>query len=96
MTPATVAQTLWLVAAGAFGGLGVGLAYFSALRRGVDLCLGGRGLLLPAALTLGRLAVAACALTLAARCGPVALGAALAGFVAARTLALRAAGSERR
>jgi hypothetical protein len=73
----------------ALAGLLFGLGYFALLRRSVGLLLepGKRGL--GVALTLGRLAVAALLLYLAARLGAAALLAALAGFVAARFVALR-------
>ena len=75
----------------ALGGLLFGLGYFIALRRTVEVFVGGRGRLLPAALTLGRLAAAILFLGLAARFGALPLLTALLGFLLARALVLRAA-----
>ncbi len=67
-------------------GLGLGGAYFYALRRGLPWLLGGAPWL-GAALVLARVAAAVTAFWLIARFGPVALIAAFSGFLAARLLA---------
>lgn len=74
---------------GALAALAFGLAYFHALGLSVSLLLqpGRRGL--GVALTLARLAAAALLLYLAARIGVAALLGSLAGFLAARMIALR-------
>lgn len=88
------ASAFALAAAFAVAGLGFGGAYFAALRRTAELLAasgaGSGARLLPAALTLGRLAVAIVFLGCAARVGALPLLTALAGFLAARALALRA------
>ena len=84
-------SSIALAAAWTLGGLVLGLAYFSALRRTVEVFADGRGRLLPAALTLGRLAAAILFLGLAARFGALPLLTAFLGFLLARALALRAA-----
>lgn len=84
------ASAFALAAAFAVAGLGFGGAYFAALRRTAELLAASGARLLPAALTLGRLAVAIVFLGCAARVGALPLLTALAGFLAARALALRA------
>lgn len=74
----------------AFAGLAFGLLYFAVLRCSVLLLVDRRGWLGPLALTLGRIAAATLLLFLAARLGAVSLLAAFAGFLMARTIALRA------
>lgn len=75
----------------AIAGLLFGLAYFAAMRRTVAIFVAGGGWARPGALTLARLAAAGCGFALAAWFGAAPLLAAMAGFLAARTLALRAA-----
>jgi hypothetical protein len=77
----------------AFAGVAFGLVYFLALRRTVALFTAGRGWLLPAALTLGRIGAAVIFLGLAAKLGATALLATFIGFQLARAFALRAARS---
>lgn len=74
----------------ALAGLILGFAYFVALRRTISLFVGGRGWFGPVVLTVGRLAVMAVALTVAARLGAMPLLAAFVGFLAARFVAVRA------
>lgn len=71
-------------------GIAFGLAYFAALRRTVARFATGGGWFVPVALTLGRIGLAVLLLGLAAKLGAVALLATFAGFLIARTLALRA------
>jgi hypothetical protein len=78
-----------IVASFAFAGLAFGLAYFAVLRRTVDLHAAGHGLLVPALLTIGRLATAILLLGVAARVGALPLLSSFIGFLLARTLALR-------
>jgi F1-F0 ATPase (N-ATPase) AtpR subunit len=73
----------------AMAGLAFGLAYFAALHHSVGLYAGRRGRLLPAALTVGRIAAAIAFFGIAVRFGAMALIAGFAGFVLARTVALR-------
>lgn len=80
-----------LAAAMAAAGFVFGLAYFAALRQSVAALAAGADWWRPAALTLGRIAAALVFLVLAAKLGAAALLAALAGFLAARAAALRAA-----
>lgn len=89
MTLANLISHPAVAVAMALAGLAVGLAYFTALRRGVALMVGGKGWLAPLALTLARLGAAAGFLFFAAQQGAVPLLAALAGFLAARALMLR-------
>lgn len=90
MTHGTLAVILPLAAAMAAAGLLIGLFYFAALRRTVQLYGAGRSRLGPAALTIGRIGGAAAFLVLAARLGALPLLAAFAGFLVARAIALRA------
>ena len=69
-------------------GLAFGYAYFAVLRRTVDLCTAGRGLLIPLILTVGRLATAILFLGVAARIGALPLLLAFLGFLVARRFAL--------
>jgi N-ATPase, AtpR subunit len=87
--PAMVIAALFAIAGFAFG-----RAYFAALRRTADLLAGSATRLLPAAWTLARLAAAIVFLGGAAKIGALPLLTALAGFLAARGLALRAARRE--
>jgi F1-F0 ATPase (N-ATPase) AtpR subunit len=73
-------------AAALLGGLAFGCAYFAVLRRTVDLYTAGRGLLVPALLTAGRLATAILFLGVAAKIGALPLLLAFLGFLVARTL----------
>jgi len=82
---------LWFPAGFALAGLGFGLAYFAALRRTVDLYVAGHSRFLATALTIGRLVAAVLFCGFAARFGALSLLVALLGFLAARSLALRAA-----
>jgi hypothetical protein len=79
-----------IVASFAFAGLAFGLAYFAMLRRTVDLHAAGHGLLVPAFLTVCRLATAILSLSVAARVGALPLLSSFIGFLLARALALRA------
>jgi F1F0 ATPase subunit 2 len=67
----------------------LGAAYFAALCHNVERYLGGAPLGPTLALHLGRLLIGGLAFTLIARAGAAALLGALAGFVLARTLAVR-------
>lgn len=77
----------------ATAGLLSGQAYFAALRRSVELYAAGSFRLVPAGLTLARIAGALLFFGLAARVGALPLLAAFLGFLLARSLAL---GSVRR
>jgi N-ATPase, AtpR subunit len=72
-------------------GVGLGLAYFAALRWTVSLYAAGSGWRVPTMLTLGRIGAGAAILGLAARFGALPLLAAFLGFLIARGIALRAA-----
>ncbi len=91
MNDGTLASTLVIAAAMAFAGLALGLIYFRALRRAVDLFAGGSGWLWPAGLTIARIAGAVTLLTFMARLGAVPLLAGFLGFLLARAIALRMA-----
>jgi F1F0 ATPase subunit 2 len=67
----------------------LGAGYFAALRQNVEQYLGGAPLGPALALHLGRLLLAGLVFALIARAGAAALLGALAGFVLARTLAVR-------
>ena len=71
-------------------GLCVGIAYFRALRRTVDVLAGGRGWPGPLALTALRLGGAAVLFGLMARLGAMPLLGGFLGFLLARAIALRA------
>lgn len=90
MTRGTLAVILPLATAMAAAGLVVGLGYFAALRRTVQLYGAEGNRLAPAVLTVGRIAGAAAFLIVAARLGAVPLLAAFSGFLLARAIALRA------
>ena len=79
------------VAACAVAGLVLGMAYFTALRRGVRISLARRAWAPYMALAPARIAAAAAFFALVARWGIPALLCAFAGFLVARQLALRAA-----
>ena len=91
MTAAPLLPALAVAAAFAAAGIGFGRLYFAALRRTAVLYAAGQRGLAPAALTLGRIAAAVLGFALAVRFGALPLLAAFAGFLAARTLALRGA-----
>jgi len=80
-----------LAIAWAVGGLLLGVAYFTAVWRSAALFSLGRGRVMPAALTLARLAGAALFFALAARYGALPPLSALLGFLVARGFALRRA-----
>ena len=86
---AVIAQAVVMAPAGFV----FGLVYFAALERTVILFASGRGWLGALGLTLGRVAAAVIFLGLAAKLGALSLLAAFAGFLLARTLALRARGT---
>lgn len=90
MTNAALTHSLALGFAAMTAGLAFGLAYFAVLRRTIDL-YGGGSHLVPAVLTLGRVAGAILFLGFAARLGALPLLAVFGGFLLARSLALRAA-----
>jgi hypothetical protein len=71
-------------------GLLFGLAYFALLRRTVGYCVSGRGYVLPATLTLARLAAAILFFGWATCVGELPALIALLGFLMARAFALRA------
>lgn len=73
----------------AIGGFSLGAAYFASLRRGVQLSIARQAWLRYMIWALARIAAAALFFTFAVRWGLPALLAAFAGFLAARTLALR-------
>jgi hypothetical protein len=91
MNDGTLASTLVVAAAMAFAGSALGLIYFRAMRRTVDLFAGGRGWLGPAGLTLARIAGAVIVLTFMARLGAMPLLAGFLGFLLARAISLRSA-----
>jgi Cu/Ag efflux pump CusA len=72
-------------------GLVLGYAYFRAVRETADLIVGQGPLLLGLALTLGRLALLCAGFYLAVQAGGLALLAALAGVLCAKTVMLRQA-----
>ncbi|WP_323780050.1 ATP synthase subunit I [Thalassovita sp.] len=71
------------------GGLVLGFAYFSILRRTVDLLVTGDQPILGLALTLGRFVLLAAGLYIAVLAGAFALLAALAGVLCAKRIMLR-------
>jgi hypothetical protein len=81
---------LTFASAWAAAGFGLGVGYFAALRRSVELYRTGGTHLVPTGLTLGRIAGAILFFGLAVRFGALSLLAALLGFLLARSLALRA------
>jgi N-ATPase, AtpR subunit len=89
MTMPALIPGIAIVASFAFAGLAFGLAYFAVLRRAVDFHAPDRGRLVPAVLTLGRLAAAILFLGIAARVGPLPLLSSFIGFLLARAVALR-------
>ena len=70
----------------AVAGLVAGLAYFTALRRAVNLYVAGEGWFGPVALTLGRFLGIAAFFAVAVRFGAAALLAGSLGFLIARTI----------
>lgn len=89
MTDTALAHSPALALVAATAGLTFGLAYFAVLRRTIAL-YGGGSRLVPAALTLGRVAGAILFFGFAARFGALPLLAVFGGFLLARSLALRA------
>ena len=92
MTSEAIAPGFAAAAVFAVAGLVFGRVYFAALRRSVERYAAGGGRLVPAGLTLARLAGALLFLGLAARVGALPLLAAFLGFLLARSLALGMAG----
>jgi len=90
MTHQTLASTLPIAIATAAVGFVFSLAYFALLRRTAILFTAGRGLILPAALTLGRLAAVTFILGVAAKLGAAPLLATFLGFLLARAVSLHA------
>jgi F1F0 ATPase subunit 2 len=84
-----VTATLALASGSALAGIAFGLAYFTALRRNVDLYCTGRSPLGLMVLLLVRIAAAALAFALLAALGALPLLAGFLGFLMARSLALR-------
>jgi F1F0 ATPase subunit 2 len=82
-------STITLASGAALAGLALGLVYFHALRRTVELFATGRGRFGPIVLTLGRIAGAFIVLVFMARLGAAALVASFLGFVIAREVAVR-------
>jgi N-ATPase, AtpR subunit len=89
MNDGSLAPTILLASAMALAGLTLGLVYFRALRRTVDLLTGNRGWAMPIGLTLARVAGAVVLLTLMARLGAMPLLGGFLGFLMARMIALR-------
>lgn len=77
------------VAAMLLVGIGLGFAYFAAMRRSAESYLAGRGWIIPLALTAARLAGAVVVLAVAAHFGAGSLLAAFGGFLIARVIVLR-------
>jgi F1F0 ATPase subunit 2 len=75
----------------AIAGFALGIAYFASLRRGVHRLVARHAWLACMAWSLVRVAAAALFFAFAVRWGLPALLAAMAGFLAARTIALRCA-----
>ena len=92
MSPHTLRATLLLGAALAAAGVLLGRCYFRMLRFAVERYASGRSSAPQAAvLALGRILCATALFAAAARLGALPLLAAFAGFLVARTAALRAA-----
>ena len=91
MTGSIVAVHLAGAVLSAVAGLAFGRAYFAALRRTVDVYVAGRQRLVPAILTLARIAGATVFLAGAVQFGALPLLMAFLGFLGARALALHAA-----
>ncbi len=70
-------------------GFGFGIGYFAVLRRSVALLAGRGGWRAAATLTLGRIAAAVVLLAAVAQLGATSLLATFAGFLLARSIALR-------
>jgi hypothetical protein len=90
MSPVDLLDFGWAPGALLLAGLGLGLAYFAAMRRSVERHVEARPWLGTLALTLGRLGAAAALFVVAAQLGAAALLAAFLGFLGARAVALRA------
>ena len=86
-------ETMRVLAAAIFG-LALGLLYFAALRRSIDLFVAGAGWVGPVVLTAGRLTAAALAFAGLVRLGPAATLAAFLAFLLARGIAVRTARKE--
>lgn len=80
----------------AVAGMGFGWAYFTVLRKAVQLCCVGISALQMSALTLGRIAAAIGFFMWVGRWGAVPVLAALLGFFAMRTVGLRSRRGDRR
>ncbi len=78
-----------LLAGSLVAGFALGLAYFALMKRSVEAHVAGEGWLLPASLTVGRLAAIAIVLVAASRFGAGPLLAVFGGFLAARIFVLR-------
>jgi hypothetical protein len=91
MTRETVVTYAGLALAMASTGFALGLVYFVALRKSVALFVRGTCWWGASALTIGRVGAAIVFLTLAAKLGAATLLAAFAGFLLARSVALRSA-----
>lgn len=85
MTHATVLFALSM----ALVGLAFGIGYFAVLRRNVALLAEHRGWLVASTLTLGRIGAATVLLAAVAQLGAAPLLATFAGFLLARSVALR-------
>lgn len=92
MTSPAVSPMPELLAGVALAGFVFGLLYFAALHRTAILFAARRGWLPPVALTLVRIGAATVFLAFAAKSGAAPLLASFAGFLLARTVALRIAG----
>ncbi len=91
MTPSFLDAPTILLPAATVGGIVFGWCYFEALRRSVAAYASSARRARGVALAAGRVLCAAAFFTMAARLGALPLLLALAGFLAARSLALRAA-----
>jgi hypothetical protein len=91
MTIVALSAGIAMAAAFVAAGFAAGWVYFAALRRTVDLYATGQARLVPVVLTLARIAGMIAFLGSAARFGALPLLAGFLGFLAARSLALRAA-----
>ncbi|MGE0745640.1 MAG: ATP synthase subunit I [Rhodospirillales bacterium] len=89
MTAVPPAFDVVQLTAASLAGFAAGLAYFAQLRLAVASLVAQRGWWRPLALTLGRFALALALFAAAAGMGTSALIGALAGFLAARGVALR-------
>ncbi len=83
--------SLFIGIAACIGGVALGLAYFSALKRSTDVFAQDDGWRLALLLTVARFAGAAVVFFLIAQAGAVALISSFVGFLIARSLALAGA-----